>query len=147
VVSYHHKSCEFELRSWRGVLNTTLCVQVHQWLAAGLWISPGTPVFSTNKTDHNDIAKPLFSYLRFFYFCGVHLATDSDRIQNVHGTDWILSEILLLYHHRHDNPIYISNNTTSCDKVCHWLAVVLGTRYCGFPPSIKPSAPMWLIYS
>ena len=23
--AYHHKSCEFEPRSWRGVLDTTLC--------------------------------------------------------------------------------------------------------------------------
>jgi hypothetical protein len=28
-----------------------------QWLAAGRWFSPGTPVSSTNKTDHYDIAE------------------------------------------------------------------------------------------
>jgi hypothetical protein len=28
----------------------TLCDKVCQWLAAGLWFSPGTPVSSTNKT-------------------------------------------------------------------------------------------------
>jgi hypothetical protein len=28
-------------------------MQVYQWLAAGRWFSPGTPVSSTNKT--NDI--------------------------------------------------------------------------------------------
>jgi len=27
------KSCEFESRSWRGVLNTTLCDEVCQWLS------------------------------------------------------------------------------------------------------------------
>jgi hypothetical protein len=26
---------------------------------AGLWFSPGTPVSSTNKTDHHDIAEIL----------------------------------------------------------------------------------------
>ena len=26
-----------------------------QWLSAGLWFSPCTPVSSTNKTDHHDI--------------------------------------------------------------------------------------------
>ena len=31
-----------------GVLDTTLCDKVCQWLAAGQWFSPG---FSTNKTD------------------------------------------------------------------------------------------------
>ena len=36
--------------SWRGVLDTTLCDQVCQ-----CQFSPGTPVSSTNKTDHHDI--------------------------------------------------------------------------------------------
>jgi len=27
ISAYHHKSCEFEPRSWRGVLDTTLCIQ------------------------------------------------------------------------------------------------------------------------
>ena len=37
-----------------GVLDTTLCDKVCQWLAAGQWFSLGTPVSSTNKTDHHD---------------------------------------------------------------------------------------------
>jgi hypothetical protein len=40
---------------WRGVLDTTLCDKVCQWLMAGLWFSPGSPVSSTNKTDSHDI--------------------------------------------------------------------------------------------
>jgi hypothetical protein len=28
--AYHHQSCEFELRSWRDVLDTTLCDKVCQ---------------------------------------------------------------------------------------------------------------------
>jgi hypothetical protein len=43
--------CEFESRSWRGVLDTTLCDKVCQWLAMGPWFSQGTPVSSTNKTS------------------------------------------------------------------------------------------------
>jgi hypothetical protein len=41
--------------------NTRLesCDQVCQWRAAGQWFSPGTPVFSTNKTDHHDITEIL----------------------------------------------------------------------------------------
>jgi hypothetical protein len=54
---YHH--CEFEPRSWRGVLDTTLCDKVCQWLATGRWFSPGTPVSSTNKTDRHYIAEIL----------------------------------------------------------------------------------------
>jgi hypothetical protein len=38
---------------WGGVLHTTLCDKVCQWLASG------TPVSSTNKTDHHDIAEIL----------------------------------------------------------------------------------------
>ena len=33
----------------------TLCDKVCQWLAAGRWLSPCTPVSSTNKTDRHDI--------------------------------------------------------------------------------------------
>jgi hypothetical protein len=46
-------------RSWRGVLDTTLCDKVCQWLAAGRWFSPRTPVSSTNKTDRHDITEIL----------------------------------------------------------------------------------------
>ena len=35
-------------RSWRGVLDTTLCDHVCQWLATGWWFSP---VSSTNKSE------------------------------------------------------------------------------------------------
>ena len=35
ISAYHHYSCEFQPRSWRGVLDTTLCVKVCQWLATG----------------------------------------------------------------------------------------------------------------
>ena len=38
------------------VLDTTLCDNCFQWLVAGRWFSPGTPV-STNKTDRYDISE------------------------------------------------------------------------------------------
>jgi hypothetical protein len=38
---------------------TTICDKVCQWLVAGRWFSPGTPVSSTNKTDRHDITKIL----------------------------------------------------------------------------------------
>jgi hypothetical protein len=59
VNAHHHYSCEFEPRSWWGVLDTTLCDNVSQWLAAGRWLSPGNPVSSTNKTDRFDITEIL----------------------------------------------------------------------------------------
>ena len=43
----------------RDVLDTILCDKVCQWLEAGRWFSPGTPVSSTNKTDRHDIANIL----------------------------------------------------------------------------------------
>jgi hypothetical protein len=46
-------------RLWRGVLDTTLCDKVCQWLATGRLFSPGTPVSSTNKTARHDIAEIL----------------------------------------------------------------------------------------
>ena len=50
--------CVWILLRW-GVLNTTLCDKVCQCLAAGQWFYPGTPVYSTNKTDHQDITEIL----------------------------------------------------------------------------------------
>jgi len=35
ISAYHHLCCEFESCSWRGVLDTTLCDKVCQWLATG----------------------------------------------------------------------------------------------------------------
>jgi len=59
ISAYHHWSCEFDSRSWRGVLDTTLCDKVCQWLAAGRWFSPGSPVSSSNKTDRHEITEIL----------------------------------------------------------------------------------------
>ena len=68
VVGFTHylcNQCLSPLKLWvriplrRSVLNTTLCVKVCQRLVTGLWVSPGTPVSSTNKTDRHDIAKIL----------------------------------------------------------------------------------------
>ena len=43
----------------RGVLDTTLCDKVCQWLGPGRWFSLGSGVSSTNKTDRHDIAEIL----------------------------------------------------------------------------------------
>ena len=43
----------------QGVLDTTLYNIVCQWLVPCRWFSPGTPVSSTNKTDHYDITEIL----------------------------------------------------------------------------------------
>ena len=46
IGAYHHLSCEFAPRSWRGVLDTTLCDKVYHRLLTG-------PFSSTNKTDRH----------------------------------------------------------------------------------------------
>ena len=45
----------------RGVLDTTLCDKVCQWLVSGRWFSPGTTDSSTNKTYRHDIALKLLT--------------------------------------------------------------------------------------
>ena len=52
-------NCGLDSRPWQGVLDTTLCYKVCQWLAAGRWFSLGIPVSPTNKTDHHDITEIL----------------------------------------------------------------------------------------
>ena len=39
--------------------NDETCDKVYQWLTAGPQFSPGTPVSTTDKTDHYDITKVL----------------------------------------------------------------------------------------
>ena len=51
ISAYHHTRCGLISRSWRDVLGTTLCDKTWQWLAAGPWYSPVTPVSSTSNTD------------------------------------------------------------------------------------------------
>ena len=56
ISAYHHQSCKFESRSWRGVLDTNLCDKV----VSDLWqVVKFSPVSSTIKTDHYDIAEIL----------------------------------------------------------------------------------------
>ena len=59
ISSYNKWICEFESRSWRSVIDTTLCDKVCQWLVTGLWFSPDIPVSSANETDRHDITEIL----------------------------------------------------------------------------------------
>ena len=55
IYNYLCNQCLSSLVLWvqiplrRGVVDTTLCDKVCQWLATGQWFSPGTPFFSTNE--------------------------------------------------------------------------------------------------
>jgi hypothetical protein len=57
--AYHHKVVSLNSRSWQGVIDTTLCDKVCQWLATGRWFLSGIPVSSINKTDRHDITEIL----------------------------------------------------------------------------------------
>jgi hypothetical protein len=61
IYNYQCNLCPSPLILWvRIPLRTscaTLCYKVYQWLAAGRWFSPGTPVWSARKTDRHDIVK------------------------------------------------------------------------------------------
>ena len=65
IYKYLCNQCQSPLMLWvwipyrQGVLDTTLCDKVCQWLATGLWFSAGTPVSSTNKTDCHNITEIL----------------------------------------------------------------------------------------
>ena len=48
-----------ETLSMQGVLDTTLCDKICQWLVAGRWFSPCTPVSCTDKTDRHNITEIL----------------------------------------------------------------------------------------
>ena len=58
--NYLCNQCLSPLKLWvripirRGELDTSLCDKVCHWLATGRWLSPGTPVSSTYKTDRHD---------------------------------------------------------------------------------------------
>ena len=69
IYNYLCNQCLLPLTLWVGiplrwgVLYTTLCDKVCQWLTEGqlivFWFSPGTPVSSTNKTYRYDITEIL----------------------------------------------------------------------------------------
>jgi hypothetical protein len=62
ISAFHHWSCEFESLWWRGVLDTTVCDKVCQWLVVDRDFSLGSPVSSTNKTDHHDMNEILLKW-------------------------------------------------------------------------------------
>jgi hypothetical protein len=63
IYNYLCNQCLSPLMLWVWILLrarcATLCDKDCQWLAAGQWFSPGTPVSSTKKTVRHDITKIL----------------------------------------------------------------------------------------
>ena len=61
ISAYHHYRCEFESRSWGGVLDTTLCDTFVSDLRHGRWFSSGTPVSITQKILLKVASSPISS--------------------------------------------------------------------------------------
>ena len=97
----------------RGVLDTTLCDKVCQWLAAGRWFSPCTLVSSNNKTDLHDVTEILLkvalntinlyvSNFTFPQYCNVNLphafyfGFQSFEYEIKKGTWWRLFQKLIV---------------------------------------------------
>ena len=59
ISAYHQYTCEFESRSWIGVLDTTVCDKVCQWLTTGRWFSLDTLLSFTKATGRHDITEIL----------------------------------------------------------------------------------------
>ena len=53
ISAYYHLRCQLEIRPWRGVLDTTLCDNVCQWLTCGGFLRV------LRFTDRYDIAEIL----------------------------------------------------------------------------------------
>jgi hypothetical protein len=89
VISAYHLSCKFISCSWWGVLDTTLCDQVCQWL------SSGTPISSTNKTDSHNIIEILLKVAfntinqTLYYYWNKFLWIDRKRDVHWHLTSLV----------------------------------------------------------
>ena len=85
----------------RGVLDTTLCDKVCQWLAGGRWFSLGTLFSSTNKTDHHDINEMLLKVALNTITTSIWVIKHSQRNVklNVHSVNSILFVVLYMYIH------------------------------------------------
>jgi hypothetical protein len=92
-----------DLRTIERSPGTILCYKVCQRLAEGRWFSPGTPVSSTNKTDHHDITEIWFK---------VALNTINQTIYN-----------LTTIRSRHDGPYVFVLLTLSVSKTVWCLSI------------------------
>ena len=59
ISSHHHDICEFESRSWWGVLDAKLCDKVCQWLATGRWFSSDTLVPVSQKVVNRKLGRTI----------------------------------------------------------------------------------------
>jgi hypothetical protein len=83
-INCHHLSCEFEPHSRRGVHDKTLCDQVCQWLATGLWISLGTPISATKVVNWN------------IFESGAKHLTSNGQLISINEKNWLAESMFLV---------------------------------------------------
>jgi len=80
-------------------INPKLFDKVCQWLVAGQWFSPGTPVSSTNKTNSHDITEILLKVTlntenqtnKFFFFINAVKLSNLPLFLLPHKPIWVIS--------------------------------------------------------
>ena len=79
-----------------GARHTALCDTVCQWLTAGRWFFPGTPVSHNNKTDHHDITEILLkvalNICMILLYCPSLLSNISIVFSTLYYLEYVYSE-------------------------------------------------------
>jgi hypothetical protein len=174
INAYHHWRCEFEYRSWRGVLDTTLSHKVCQWLATGWWFSPSmkwkVSIYVSTFQKGQPVVKNVFCCLMplstifqlcrgcQFYWWGK--PEYSEKTTNLSQVTDKLYEIMFInainaYHHWRCEFEYRPwrgvLDTTLSHKVCQWLATSVsfspGTPVMVGHGSLEHLCTMLLIYN
>ena len=101
-------SYDFKSHSWWGVLDTTLCDKVCQWLATGQWFSP---VSFTNKSEHHNITEILLKLACFFFYYTSKIKIRV-RLMPVHTTITLMSCQVYSYMSLKSNKMKNKNNHT-----------------------------------
>ena len=111
---------EFESRSGGGVLDTTSCDVVWQWLAIGRWFSL---ISSINNTDHHDIVeillKVVMNTITLTFVLRYQIRNDSGEFRNNTSLEFI-NKLYSLYKIRNS---YILSFSLYYDRNlnCSWL--------------------------
>ena len=65
---------------------TTLCDKVYQWLATCHWLSPDTPVFSTNKTDRHIVESGVKHHSTHKYYPASNVHHECTWVMHIYKT-------------------------------------------------------------
>ena len=142
IYSFLCNQCISPIKLWvqiplkRVVLDTTLCDKVCKWLAAGRWFSLGSPISSTNKTDHHDIIEILLqvalntiaisSYCLWFKLVKIYCQFQTTKectseLMPPFYLHWFLYIIKLSYiPHQYRYMLYTYHNLRHQTKISYW---------------------------